>query len=37
MVWTGRVLASLYLGLITWGGLWLRDQRLRAVFPVLSG
>jgi hypothetical protein len=29
-------LFGLYLGLIMWGGLWLRDQRLRAVFPVLK-
>ena len=28
-------LFSLYLGLIMWGGLWLRDARLRAVFPIL--
>ena len=28
-------LFSLYLGLIMWGGLWLRDGRLRAVFPIL--
>ncbi len=26
-------LFSLYLGLIMWGGLWLRDPALRAVFP----
>ena len=24
---------SLYLGLFMWGGLWLRDERLRALFP----
>lgn len=30
-------LFSLYLGLIMWGALWLRDARLRAVFPVLRG
>ena len=28
-------LFSLYLGLIMWGGLWLRDARLRAVLPIL--
>lgn len=26
-------LFSLYLGLFMWGGLWLRDARLRALFP----
>lgn len=26
-------LFSLYLGLIMWGGLWLRDEKLRALFP----
>ncbi|WP_298161747.1 DoxX family protein [Brevundimonas sp.] len=26
-------LFSLYLGLIMWGGLWLRDERLKALFP----
>ena len=26
-------LFSLYLGLIMWGGLWLRDPELRALFP----
>ena len=24
---------SLYLGLVMWGGLWLRDPALRALFP----
>jgi hypothetical protein len=28
-----HVLFSLYLGLFMWGGLWLRDPRLRAIFP----
>ncbi|PZR35272.1 MAG: polyhydroxyalkanoate depolymerase [Caulobacter segnis] len=28
-----HVLFSLYLGLFLWGGLWLRDPTLRAVFP----
>ena len=27
-------LFSLYLGLLMWGGLWLRDPRLRALFPL---
>lgn len=26
-------LFSLYLGLFLWGGLWLRDERLRGLFP----
>ena len=26
-------LFSIYLGLVMWGGLWLRDARLRALFP----
>jgi hypothetical protein len=29
-----HVLFSLYLGLFMWGGLWLRDGRLRALFPI---
>ncbi len=28
-----HILFSLYLGLFMWGGLWLRDDRLRAIFP----
>jgi len=28
-----HVLFSLYLGLLMWGGLWLRDPALRALFP----
>lgn len=28
-----HVLFSLYLGLFMWGGLWLRDPALRALFP----
>lgn len=30
-------LFSLYLGLIMWGGLWLRDPALRALFPFRKG
>lgn len=30
-----HILFSLYLGLFMWGGLWLRDPRLRALFPVV--
>ena len=26
-------LFSIYLGLFMWGGLWLRDEKLRALFP----
>lgn len=26
-------LFSVYLGLVMWGGLWLRDPALRAIFP----
>jgi hypothetical protein len=29
-----HILFSLYLGLIMWGGLWLRDPRLRELFPI---
>lgn len=29
-----HILFSLYLGLFMWGGLWLRDPALRAIFPV---
>lgn len=28
-----HVLFSIYLGLFMWGGLWLRDPALRAIFP----
>jgi hypothetical protein len=28
-----HVLFGLYLGLFMWGGVWLRDARLRALFP----
>ena len=29
-----HTLFGVYLGLIMWGGLWLRDASLRAVFPI---
>jgi hypothetical protein len=29
-----HILFSLYLGLFMWGGLWLRDERLRGLFPI---
>ena len=32
-----HVLFSIYLGLFMWGGLWLRDPALRAVFPWRRG
>lgn len=28
------ILFGVYLGLIAWGGLYLRDERLRALFPL---
>lgn len=32
-----HILFSLYLGLFMWGGLWLRDPRVRALFPIALG
>ena len=32
-----HTLFSLYLGVFLWGGLWLRDPALRALFPVRRG
>jgi hypothetical protein len=32
-----HVLFSIYLGLFMWGGLWLRDPALRALFPFRRG
>jgi DoxX-like family len=29
-----HILFGLYLGLMVWGGLWLRDPRLRSVLPL---
>lgn len=29
-----HTLFGLYLGLVMWGGLWLRDASLRAAFPI---
>ena len=29
-----HTLFGLYLGLMLWGGLWLRDRRVRALLPV---
>ena len=31
-----HVLFSIYLGAVMWGGLWLREPRLRAPFPLRS-
>lgn len=30
-----HTLFGVYLGLLVWGGLWLRDARVRALFPFL--
>lgn len=30
----GHLLFGVYLGVLAWGGLWLRDDQLRALFPV---
>lgn len=30
-------LFSIYLGLFMWGGLWLRDPAVRALFPIRLG
>jgi hypothetical protein len=29
-----HILFSVYLGLFMWGGLWLRNPRVRALFPI---
>jgi len=29
-----HVLFGVYLGMIVWGGLWLRDPRIRALLPL---
>jgi DoxX-like family len=31
-----HILFGAYIGIMLWGGLWLRDIRLRALFPVRS-
>jgi hypothetical protein len=28
-----HILFGIYLGLFMWGGLWLRDPKLQAIFP----
>ena len=32
-----HTLFSIYLGVFLWAALWLRDPRVRAVFPLLPG
>jgi len=32
--WLSHILFGVYLGLFIWGGLWLRNARLRALFPI---
>ncbi len=31
-----HTLFGIYLGMIVWGGLWLRDERVRRVMPFLA-
>lgn len=31
-----HVLFGVYMGLVMWGGLWLRNPRLRSLLPVVS-
>jgi hypothetical protein len=31
-----HILFGFYLGLMVWGGFWLRDRKLRALLPLLS-
>ncbi|MFI4964060.1 MAG: DoxX family protein [Caulobacterales bacterium] len=31
--WSSHILFGVYLALMAWGGLWLRDTRLRALMP----
>ncbi len=33
----GFTLFGVYLGLAMWGGLWLRDGRVRALLPIVAG
>lgn len=32
-----HMLFGVYLGLMLWGGLWLRDPRVRAMIPFRAG
>jgi hypothetical protein len=34
--WFSHALFPVYIGLLIWGGLYLRDQRLRALIPLRS-
>lgn len=36
MPWFSHTLFSLYLGTVMWVSLWLRDERIRKVFPLLA-
>lgn len=36
MPWFSHTLFSLYLGIVMWAGLWLRDERIRKIFPLLA-
>lgn len=31
-----HILFTVYLGILMWGGLWLRNTKLRALFPVVK-
>ena len=31
--WASHILFGVYLAVFAWGGLWLRDTRLRALMP----
>jgi hypothetical protein len=31
--WNSSILFAVYFGSIAWGGLYLRDERLRGLFP----
>lgn len=35
--WPSHILFGVYLAVFAWGGLWLRDARLRALFPIRRG
>lgn len=32
-----HTLFGVYLGILMWGGLWLRHEKLRALFPFAKG
>ena len=32
--WPSHILFGPYLAVLAWGGLWLRDARLRSLFPI---